>query len=902
MTDITLVPITGAANLSAINNNFAKVQESVNNDVLNLAGGNNTMNQDIDMNGNDLLNLNTDVDNPSGLITLGQADARYYNVSGDTLTGPMNAAGQHVTNLPVPSVGTEPMRKAEFDAQVVAQDVRDDSQDALAATTKSQAVRAPDGEAIPALPIAAGRADKLMSFDPFGNPVAIAAANQSATDLELRLADPTDPLKGVGMVGRATRQIKTVAELRTVPGRYDQDRIDLVSVLGGWESNVLYPFPSGKGSFVWSSTSVATDDTGVVVAVTGVTTGRWIREFDGSVNVTWFGAIPDGLTHCSAAFQLAVDNYASVYIPPGKFVLNNYTTHPLIYTTGLVDCGIKITSAQKCVELYGAGESTLLLSEPGVRYNSLISIYNVTDRLIHSFNMDGLYDRSGSAFLAGIIGIRAQSILRCTMHSLKITNFTYHCLAMYGGSNAVTEPACSWCKCHDLYLDGGGQTSLLVYSSTFTGLVLPNEFIEFTNIFAMNSHVYFGVEVRKSKNITFANLIANGNTKGGVNLEEGAINCKFVNTVGKFNGAYGLHMTGNGLENVTGNSFVDFDFSENTAHNVLAFQGAVGNYFIRGNFNSAVNGNGWRSEDTSSFGNYFRQVECKDNPDEGLLFQNYEYLDDVTITGNGLRGVTVFGASRHRNVVSRNNGTNITTVVGKIHDISDCDFGPKHAIYTKDCIKAGQFIEVNRAGRYANGGTDITEETDATSISTLVWKTSVHFGALIAIPTGVFTGSKFTHLEVIFRVKTDGPSRLLRDINGATNITIPTNTDWIPVSYLIPIAGLTASSVLNIRYETSGGYVMMDGYQLALHDSRDISISITPASVAAATAVEQTFTATGVLVGDAISVSPPSITAGVAPMCARVTATDTVAITFMNATAGALVPAAGAYRLQFTRA
>jgi len=81
----------------------------------------------------------------------------------------------------------------------------------------------------------------------------------------------------------------------------------------------------------------------------------------------------------------------------------------------------------------------------------------------------------------------------------------------------------------------------------------------------------------------------------------------------------------------------------------------------------------------------------------------------------------------------------------------------------------------------------------------------------------------------------------------------------------------------------------------------DVSITITPASVAAATCVEQTFPAPGLLVGDAISVSPPSILAGVAPVCVRVSANGTVAIAFMNATAGALVPPAGAYQLQFTR-
>jgi hypothetical protein len=80
-----------------------------------------------------------------------------------------------------------------------------------------------------------------------------------------------------------------------------------------------------------------------------------------------------------------------------------------------------------------------------------------------------------------------------------------------------------------------------------------------------------------------------------------------------------------------------------------------------------------------------------------------------------------------------------------------------------------------------------------------------------------------------------------------------------------------------------------------------ISQSLTPVSVAATTCAEQTFTVPGLLVGDFVDITPPGITAGVAPTCARVSAANTLAITFINPTAGALVPAAGVYQIQLNR-
>lgn len=118
MSDIVLVPITSGYNVSKINLNFDRIEEVVNSQVLHTSGGNNTMNQDLDMNSFALLNVQTDINDPDSLLTVGDADTRYYNVLGDTLTGPMNVNNQTVTGLKKPVAPTEAVRKQELDEEI----------------------------------------------------------------------------------------------------------------------------------------------------------------------------------------------------------------------------------------------------------------------------------------------------------------------------------------------------------------------------------------------------------------------------------------------------------------------------------------------------------------------------------------------------------------------------------------------------------------------------------------------------------------------------------------------------------------------------------------------------------------------------------------------------------------
>lgn len=71
-----------------------------------------------------------------------------------------------------------------------------------------------------------------------------------------------------------------------------------------------------------------------------------------------------------------------------------------------------------------------------------------------------------------------------------------------------------------------------------------------------------------------------------------------------------------------------------------------------------------------------------------------------------------------------------------------------------------------------------------------------------------------------------------------------------------------------------------------------VSVTFNPAAVATATTAEQTVTVTGVKVGDVVvSYNKPTNTAGAMPVNARVSAADTIAVTFVNPTAGSVDPA-----------
>jgi hypothetical protein len=80
-----------------------------------------------------------------------------------------------------------------------------------------------------------------------------------------------------------------------------------------------------------------------------------------------------------------------------------------------------------------------------------------------------------------------------------------------------------------------------------------------------------------------------------------------------------------------------------------------------------------------------------------------------------------------------------------------------------------------------------------------------------------------------------------------------------------------------------------------------VSLSINVASVAANTTAEQTFTLNGLATTDMVFVNKPSLSAGLGIVNARVSAANTLAITFSNNTGSPIDPAAETYNILVLR-
>lgn len=97
--------------------------------------------------------------------------------------------------------------------------------------------------------------------------------------------------------------VSSIEELRAKAASLNGEQISLSGYYAG--------STKGGGVFVWNAASTAADDGGVTIAVTGVTTGRWVRQLDEYVTPEMFGARGDGVTDDTARIQSAVD-YANV--------------------------------------------------------------------------------------------------------------------------------------------------------------------------------------------------------------------------------------------------------------------------------------------------------------------------------------------------------------------------------------------------------------------------------------------------------------------------------------------------------------------------------------------------------------------------------------------------------------
>jgi hypothetical protein len=146
------------------------------------------------------------------------------------------------------------------------------------------------------------------------------SANIDASKLGTGVVSNTEFNYLDSLTSQVSISIYNITELKTKIGRYNQK----VTVLGYFTPN-----DGGGGQFYWNKTSTTTADDAMVVQVTGVTTGRWIRIVQDDYYVEWFGAKGDGATNDYAAITNCI-NYVASLTKGGriKFLAKTYLTAP----------------------------------------------------------------------------------------------------------------------------------------------------------------------------------------------------------------------------------------------------------------------------------------------------------------------------------------------------------------------------------------------------------------------------------------------------------------------------------------------------------------------------------------------------------------------------------------------
>lgn len=164
---------------------------------------------------------------------------------------------------------------------------------------------------------------------------------------------------------------------------------------------------------------------------------------------------------------------------------------------------------------------------------------------------------------------------------------------------------------------------------------------------------------------------------------------------------------------------------------------------------------------------------------------------------------------------------------------------------------------------------------------TALTATGAELNVLAGVTPGTATASKALVLNT---------SKGISTITSATITTLTaTNMDGI-VGATTPAAGTFTALTGNTSVKVGSGGT-------ALTQTVVYSQTITPASVAAATVSEQTFTVTGLTTADKVFVNHAVFGNATGIAGVRVSAANTLAVSFVNPTAGALTPGAGTWNI-----
>ena len=136
----------------------------------------------------------------------------------------------------------------------------------------------------------------------------------------------TEARSKLGITSSGFQVVPTIAELKALASTTLANGT-AVEVLGYHTLS-----DAGGGVFYWDSTSTAADNNGTIFEGNSVATGRWLRVYDGYINVKWFGAKGDNSTNDTVAIEAAIAFCISVrktlYFPESTYRCNLVLNFP----------------------------------------------------------------------------------------------------------------------------------------------------------------------------------------------------------------------------------------------------------------------------------------------------------------------------------------------------------------------------------------------------------------------------------------------------------------------------------------------------------------------------------------------------------------------------------------------
>lgn len=184
--------------------------------------------------------------------------------------------------------------------------------------------------------------------------------------VDLAEADPTKATfkaKAINVRGKDVISINTIADMKVKEGSYNGQG----ALLNGFYIND----DGGGGDFYWDATyvHVSTDVDGLVVYVTGVTVGAWIRIYQGTVNAKWVGIKKDASTDCSS-----IVNATSLVCDIIEFDEGGYLLEAQI---DLTECVIRGAGRYLTYFVVDFGEGTNDFNNAAVQLNAEAEIHNI---------------------------------------------------------------------------------------------------------------------------------------------------------------------------------------------------------------------------------------------------------------------------------------------------------------------------------------------------------------------------------------------------------------------------------------------------------------------------------------------------------------------------------------------